>query len=100
VFDLKVMLAAGLLGYFMRFYDFPVAPLLVGLILGPMADQHLRRSLAISQGDPSILISSPISAVLLTLASLVILSPLFLKIVARKTQITAVQAAATSKDSK
>jgi putative tricarboxylic transport membrane protein len=84
----------------MRFYDFPVAPLLVGLILGPMAEQQLRRSLAISQGDPSILISSPISAVLLTLASLVILSPLFLKIVARKTQITAVQAAATSKDSK
>jgi putative tricarboxylic transport membrane protein len=100
VFDLKVMLAAGLLGYFMRFYDFPVAPLLVGLILGPMAEQQLRRALAISQGDPSILISSPISAVLLTLASLVILSPLFLKIVARKTQITAVQAAATSKDSK
>jgi putative tricarboxylic transport membrane protein len=90
VFDLKVMLAAGLLGYFMRFYDFPVAPLLVGLILGPMAEQQLRRSLAISQGDPSILISSPISAVLLTLASLVILSPLFLKLVARKTQMTAV----------
>jgi putative tricarboxylic transport membrane protein len=100
VFDLKVMLAAGLLGYFMRFYDFPVAPLLVGLILGPMAEQQLRRALAISQGDPSILISSPISAVLLALASLVILSPLFLKLVARKTQMTAVEAAATSKDPK
>ena len=100
VFDLKVMLAAGLLGYFMRFYDFPVAPLLVGLILGPMAEQQLRRALAISQGDPSILISSPISAVLLAVASLVILSPLFLKLVARKTQMTAVEAAATSKDPK
>jgi putative tricarboxylic transport membrane protein len=94
------MLAAGLLGYFMRFYDFPVAPLLVGLILGPLAEQQLRRALAISQGDPSILISSPISAVLLAVASLVILSPLFLKLVARKTQMTAVEAAATSKDLK
>jgi putative tricarboxylic transport membrane protein len=94
------MLAAGLLGYFMRFYDFPVAPLLVGLILGPLAEQQLRRALAISQGDPSILISSPISAVLLAVASLVILSPLFLKLVARKTQMTAVEAAATSKDPK
>jgi putative tricarboxylic transport membrane protein len=74
--------------------------LLVGLILGPLAEQQLRRALAISQGDPSILISSPISAVLLAVASLVILSPLFLKLVARKTQMTAVEAAATSKDPK
>ena len=96
VFDLRIMLAAGLAGYFMRVYDFPVAPLLVGMILGPLAEQHLRRSLAISQGDPSILISSPISAVLLALAALVIVSPLVLKVIARKTQQTAVEVAATS----
>ena len=96
MFDLRIMLAAGLAGYFMRVYDFPVAPLLVGMILGPLAEQHLRRSLAISQGDPSILISSPISAVLLALAALVILSPLVLKVVARKTQKTSVEVVATS----
>ena len=84
VFDLTILLVAGLIGYFMRIYHFPVAPLLVGLILGPLAEQQLRRALAISQGDPSILISSPISAALLAIASVVILAPFVFKIIARK----------------
>ncbi len=95
VFDLGVMLAAGLAGYFMRLYDFPIAPLLVGLILGPLAEQQLRRALALSQGDPSILLSSPISAALLAVAVLVIASPYLLKLLARKAAIPVAEAAAT-----
>ncbi len=96
VFDLKIMLAAGLAGYFMRLYDFPIAPLLVGLILGPLAEQHLRRALAISQADPSIFISSPVSAVLLAISAIVILMPFVLKIINRTAQIRVVEAAAPS----
>ena len=96
VFDLKIMLAAALAGYLMRLYDFPIAPLLVGLILGPLAEQHLRRALAISQADPSIFISSPVSAVLLAISAIVILMPFVLKIINRKAQIRVVEAAAPS----
>jgi putative tricarboxylic transport membrane protein len=46
----------------MRRYGYPVAPMVVGLILGPIFENQLRRSLAISQGDPVALISSPIAA--------------------------------------
>ena len=49
----------------MRRFDFPIAPVVVGLILGPLAEQQLRRALAISQGDPMVLLQSPISATLL-----------------------------------
>ena len=46
-----MLLIFGLLGYLMRLYGYPIAPVVVGLILGPMAEQQLRRALAISQGD-------------------------------------------------
>ena len=55
----------GLVGYVMRVYDFPIAPVLIGLILGPMAEKQLRRALSIGQGDPITLVSTPISATLL-----------------------------------
>jgi putative tricarboxylic transport membrane protein len=51
-----------LVGFFMRRYGYPVAPLVVGMILGPMAEDRLRRSLAISQGDLSYLVTSPFAA--------------------------------------
>ena len=52
----------GLLGFLMRRFDMPVAPVLVGMILGPLAEQQFRRALAISQGDLSVFIAHPISA--------------------------------------
>jgi len=75
VTDLVVMLAIGVVGYVMRVWDFPVAPVLVGMILGPLAEQQLRRALAISQGDPSVLVTRPIAAALLAVAALVVLAP-------------------------
>ena len=49
--ELGILLAFGLLGYGMRAFGYPIAPVVVGLILGPLAEQQLRRALAISQGD-------------------------------------------------
>jgi putative tricarboxylic transport membrane protein len=59
----------------MRRYDIPVAPVLVGMILGPLAEQQFRRALAISQGDLSIFIRQPISGTVLAITVLVLFGP-------------------------
>jgi putative tricarboxylic transport membrane protein len=84
VTDLLVLYAIGLLGFAMRAADVPIAPAVVGLILGPLAEQQLRRALAISQGDLSILLSSPICVVLLSVAAIVVVSPLVLPLARRR----------------
>ena len=60
-FDIGVLLVLGVLGFFMRRLGFPVAPLVVGAILGPMAEEELRSAMQISQGDPAYLVHSPFS---------------------------------------
>src|SRR4051812_24299974 len=79
VFELGMLLAFGLLGYGLRLFHFPIAPVVVGLILGPMAEQQLRRALAISQGNVSVLVSSPIAAVLLILAATAVILPIVMR---------------------
>src|SRR5690606_18547629 len=59
--DLLIMGLMGLVGYIMRVYDFPIAPVLIGLILGPMAENNLRTALAAGQGNPMVLVSTPMS---------------------------------------
>ena len=68
-----MLLAFGLLGYGLRRFDYPIAPVVVGLILGPLAEQQLRRALAISQGDPSVLVHSPVAIVLYAIAAIAVL---------------------------
>ena len=80
VFELGMLLAFGLLGYVMRLFGYPIAPAVVGLILGPLAEQQLRRALAISQGDVTTLVMSPIAAGLLIVAAAAFLIPLILRI--------------------
>jgi putative tricarboxylic transport membrane protein len=77
--DLALMVAVGLVGYAMRVYDFPIAPALLGMILGPMAETQLRRALAIGQGSPWVLVESSLSAALLLLAVAVLLLPTVLR---------------------
>jgi putative tricarboxylic transport membrane protein len=81
--DVVILLVIGLVGYLMRVYDFPVAPVLVGMILGPLAEQQLRRALAISQGDPSVFLTRPIAAAILAVAALILLAPYLLRLVRR-----------------
>jgi len=76
--ELIMLLVFGLLGYAMRRYDYPVAPVVVGLILGPLSEQQLRRALSISQSDPSILVGSWISIVLYALAIAALLGPIIM----------------------
>ena len=62
------MLFFGGLGFLMRRYGFPVVPMLLGLVLGPLFEEHLRVALTLSQGDPSIFVTRPISLTFLLLA--------------------------------
>ena len=79
VVDLVVLWVIGLIGFGMRVLDVPVAPAVVGLILGPLAEQQFRRALSISQGDPSVFFTHPISAAILIIALLLVLVPLFIR---------------------
>ena len=76
-FDLAMLMAFGLLGYLMRKLDYPAAPLVLGLVLGDAMERALRQSLMMSQGDLGILVSRPISAVMLAFAVLLLLVPMF-----------------------
>ena len=82
--DLLLMFVIGMAGYVMRLYDFPIAPVLIGLILGPMAETQLRRALSISQGDPFTLVSTPISASLLAVSLIVLVLPAILRRISPK----------------
>jgi putative tricarboxylic transport membrane protein len=79
VFDLWLLLGIGVLGFGMRQFEYPVAPLVVGLILGPMAEEQFRRAYAIAQGDLSVFVTQPISAALLILAISCVVGPFLLK---------------------
>lgn len=74
VFDVGVMLGFGVLGYLFRKLDLPLAPLVLTLILGPLMEKSLRQSLIMSGGSVGILLSRPISATLLTVAAVFVLS--------------------------
>jgi len=76
LFDVWLALLFGVIGYFMQRYEFPASPILLALILGPMAESNLRRALIKSSGDFSVLVTRPISAILLALAVISLISSL------------------------
>ena len=83
VVDLITLYVFGLLGFVMRRWDIPVAPAVIGLILGPLAETQARRALAISQGDPSVFITHPISASILGLSFVLLVVPLIVRFARR-----------------
>jgi len=76
-FDVWVMLLFGVLGVVLRKLDFPLAPVALTLIVGPLMENALRQSLSISRGDPSILLRGPLTWVLLLCAAAVLTLPLW-----------------------
>ena len=82
-FDVYLMAMFGFLGYIFRKLDCEPAPMLLGFILGPMMEEHLRRAMLISKGDPTVFLSRPISAAMLVLA-LVLLATVLAPTVRRK----------------
>jgi putative tricarboxylic transport membrane protein len=82
--DLFILIGIGMLGLLMRGADIPVAPAIVGLILGPLAEQQLRRALTLSEGDPSILLSSPITYVLWAVVVLALIGAFAMPLLRRR----------------
>ena len=81
--DVVVMLTFAVLGIFMKRYEFPLAPVVLGLILGDRAELSLRQSLTISQNDLSIFFTHRISAVLLIVAFISFFLPVISKALGR-----------------
>jgi putative tricarboxylic transport membrane protein len=75
-FDVGLMALFGVVGYILKKADFPLAPIALTLILGPLMEKGLRQALEMSQGDFGIFFQRPISAVLLTVAVLALLVPI------------------------
>jgi putative tricarboxylic transport membrane protein len=75
-FDVIIMAVAGVVGYFMQKYDFPASPIVLALILGPMAESQFRRALALSNGSYDIFYTRPIPLVLLLLSAITLLTPI------------------------
>ncbi len=75
--DVWLMLIFGIVGYLMRKLDYPMAPAVLAIVLGPLAEPSMRQSLLISSGDPSIFFVRPISGPIMVTALVLILMPLF-----------------------
>lgn len=83
IVDVWIALVFGVLGYVMRRADLPVAPLILGLVLGPLAEKSFRQSMALSRGNPAIFFTRPISAALLSVGLASLALPLLWTLVKR-----------------
>ncbi len=82
--DVWLMFLFGVVGYLLRKLDYPVAPAVLAIVLGPLAERSLRQSLISSQGDASIFFTRPISLACILIAVALILVPVFQKIKRRR----------------
>lgn len=85
-FDLILMAVLGFVAYLLRKQGIPMAPLILGFVLGDMMEQNLRRALSISNGDIGILVQSPVSVGLWIAAALMLAVPVALRMMAKHKQ--------------
>ncbi|MFA1642475.1 tripartite tricarboxylate transporter permease [Chryseomicrobium imtechense] len=78
-FDLLLLIGCGVFGYLLAKHDYPLAPLVLALVLGPMIENNMRRALTISNGDFSIFITNPLSLTFLIVTLLWLVVPLILR---------------------
>ncbi|WML56646.1 tripartite tricarboxylate transporter permease [Neobacillus sp. PS2-9] len=87
LFDVIIMLVAGVLGYYMQKFDFPASPIVLAIILGPMAESQFRRALTLSNGSYDIFYTRPITLVLLLLSIFTLFTPILKKLWETKKEI-------------
>lgn len=73
--EVALMIGFGVFGYLARKFQFEMAPLVLALVIGPMMENNLRLSLVISQGNPSVFIQRPISAIFIIITLVLLVSP-------------------------
>jgi len=74
-FDLFLLYAIGILGVLMRRFDFPTAPVVVGMILGPLAEAQLRNAMSIGEGSAVVFFQRPMSIALVIIVLAVLILP-------------------------
>ena len=74
MFDVYVMVGFGLVGFVLRQFNYPMAPLVLGIVLGDLLEKNLRRGLVLSDGDLMPFVTRPISALLFVTIVIVVLS--------------------------
>ena len=89
IFDIYALIGFGVLGYLLERTGFPLAPIVLGVILGPMAEQQLRLALIISRGDVLSIASSPVAMILIVLIALVLLLPVARILMGRRARLGA-----------
>jgi putative tricarboxylic transport membrane protein len=90
-FDLLIVVLFGIIGYFMRVANFPMVPLVLGLILGPILEVNIRRALISTRGDWSALLDSPISLAIYGMTAVLLLAPTVLRLIKSARQWSASQ---------
>lgn len=89
IFDVLIMTLFGVIGYLLKKMDFPLAPAVLTLILGPMMERSLRTSLEMSQGSFGIFLESPVAVVFLVMTVVVLIAPSFAFFRQKKQSLTA-----------
>ncbi len=84
-FDLLVAFVLGLMGYLMRRFDYPLAPVILGIVLAPLIDQNLRRGMIMTSGDIVAFLTRPATAAILVIALAFLLLPYLLRLYAART---------------
>ena len=75
LFDVWIMILFGVIGYFLEKYRFPIATIVLGVVLGPMVEEEFRRALQLANGDYTVFFTRPISGILLAIAILALIIP-------------------------
>jgi len=87
--DVWMLLGFGVLGWLMMRYDWPAAPMILGLVLGVIFENSLRQSMTLSHGSLTIFFTRPVSAFLLACSLLAITAPLIIKLMQSRKQVPA-----------
>jgi putative tricarboxylic transport membrane protein len=86
-FDVQIAATFGLIGYWLLKHDFEPAPMLLGFVLGPLMEENLRRAMLIARGDATVFFTRPISAVLLSIAIILLVIAALPKIRRRRDEV-------------
>lgn len=83
-FDLMLLIVCGVAGYLLASNDYPLAPLVLALVLGPMLENNMRRALTLANGDYMVFLQKPVSLIFLIISALWLLIPWLLKMKGKK----------------